>query len=573
LSHKFPFFILQKRLLFYYENNFFTSDKMQMKSIRVLCPFLIMAVFSGAQELPQRFDLRGIGDDNYVTSVKSQQGGTCWTHAVMASMESNLLRRGNWPEYESDPELDLSEYHLDWWNGFNTFYNRDFGFETEQGLQVHFGGDYRVAAAYLSRGDGAVRDRDGQSFDPAPAFRDSSYRRYYPRRIRWFTLDDSLSNMAVLKRQIMEQGAVGTCMYVGADFPLDTTNGSFYQPPSDPNDPNHAITIVGWDDSLQTPAALPGAWLCKNSWGSSWGAEWNGEGYFWISYYDKHAARHPEMGFVAFQDVEALRYDTVYCHDYHGWRDAMDIREAANVFAATGRDTVKAISFYTLADSVTANIGICGSRAAMLNREYAPSQTEFLEFRGFHTVELDSSWVTVPGDSFFVALHLDRGGQACDRSSTVPVLLDVPYIYSVPLQEGFVPSHAAPGESFYYLNGEWRDLYREDKSANFCIKALATHTVSRAVPDYPEGPYLRGLYPNPLSGTGWLDIDIPQAASLRIEVCDLRGKRVRILSERIYEAGRHGIRIDVSGLSQGLYLCILRYENHAAEALKMIVIR
>lgn len=546
---------------------------MHMRTFRTFCLLWVTSLIAAAEGLPPNFDLRGIDDENYVSSVKGQQGGTCWTHAVMASMESNLLRRGNWPEHEPDPEPNLSEYHLDWWNGFNTFYNRDIGFAPEQGLQVHYGGDYRVAAAYLSRGDGAVRDRDGQSFDPAPPYRDSSYHHYYPRRILWFALDDSLSNMAVLKRQVMEHGAAGTCMYVGTAYPIDTTNGSFYQPPSDPNEPNHAIAIVGWDDSLQTPAPLPGAWLCKNSWGSSWGAEWNGKGYFWISYYDKHAARHPEMGFISFQEVEALRYDTVYCHDYHGWRDAMDISEAANVFIAAGRDTLKAVSFYALADSVTASIGICTSRAELRDGEYVISQTEFLKYRGLYTIELDSVWLTIPGDTFFVALHLDRGGQAYDRSSTVPVLLEIPQIYTATLQEGFVPSRAAPGESLYKHNGQWRDLYRDDRSANFCIKALARHASSRVIHDYPEGPYLRGLYPNPLSGTGWLDIDIPAAASLRIEICDLQGKTVRILSERNYEAGRHGVRFDVSGLSQGLYLCILRYENHAAEALKMIVIR
>ncbi len=546
---------------------------MKQKHILTAVLLLCSGMSFSAGALPVAYDLRDAGGEDYVSGVRSQQGGTCWAHAVMASLESNLMRTDVWPANETTPEPDLAEYHLDWWNGFNTFYNQDIGYCPEQGLEVHMGGDYRVASAYLSRGDGAVRDADGQSYDTPPARDDSSYHSYYPRKILWFQLEDDGSNIALIKRQLMEHGALGTCMYVGMEFLDDSTNGSFYQPPSDPHDPNHAVAIVGWNDTVSTAAPQPGAWLCKNSWGTSWGNRWGGNGYFWISYYDKHAGRHPEMGCVSFQQVEPMRYDDVYYHDYHGWREDLDTQEAVNIFVAERRDTLVAVSFIAAADSVDYTIGVCRSRRQLNESTFVTEQSGSISFSGFYTVDLNNPVPLMKEDSFFVYLSLDRGGHAYDCSSEVPVLLNVPSVYAMTAAPARVPSRAEKNESLFRENGRWKDLQTVDTTANFCIKALVKASRFTEGAAAPEKASLTGVFPNPACREIIVDYQIPEHAVVRIDLYDLRGRKVGTFAQGSRPKGYHWLKADLSGLSSGIYICTLFSGNIPSDSRKILVIK
>lgn len=431
---------------------------------------LLFFTFNIYSQIPESFNLV---DSGFVSSVKSQQGGTCWTHGTMAAMESNLMITGKWADNGESGEPNLAEYHLDWWNGFNKHWNSDIGGQNNICLDVHQGGDYLVATAYLSRGDGAVRDLDGQSYDTPPDLYNSAYHYYYPRDVEWFTIDDSLNGIDSIKLRIMQQGAIATCMYYSSDY-IDTAY-NHYQPPTSNYLPNHSVTIVGWDDNHFVPAANKnGAWLVKNSWGSSWGLN----GYFWISYYDKWACKEPEMGAVSFYNVEPMRYDKVYYHDYHGWRATMDsTTEACNAFVCSKNQWLTGVSFFTATDEVNYKVKIFKTMQADSFTNAVEMQTGYIQKKGFHTINLDVPVKVVANDSFYVYLYLSNGGQPYDRTSLVSVLLDDTLNKSK--TPTLVPSAANPGESYYRKNGLWYDFYyyddpsSYDSTGNFCIKALA----------------------------------------------------------------------------------------------------
>ena len=71
-------------------------------------------------------------------------------------------------------------------------------------------------------------------------------------------------------------------------------------------------------------------------------------------------------------------------------------------------------------------------------------------------------------------------------------------------------------------------------------------------------------YPNPFARTTAIAYELPEPATVRLEVFDVLGRRVRTLVNGEQNAGRHDVEFAVEGLASGVYLYRLTADARTA---------
>lgn len=79
-------------------------------------------------------------------------------------------------------------------------------------------------------------------------------------------------------------------------------------------------------------------------------------------------------------------------------------------------------------------------------------------------------------------------------------------------------------------------------------------------------------YPNPFNSMTTIRYELPFVSSVRIEVYDILGRRIQILTNGYVQAGNHTVNFDASGLSSGVYFYRLQAGN-AVEAKRMVLLK
>jgi C1A family cysteine protease len=420
---------------------------------------------------PSSYDLRTQGK---VTSVKNQGNcGSCWAFATMGSVESRWLANG-YGTYDLS-ENNLKECHGFVWSGCD-------------------GGNEEIAAAYLSRDSGPV----SESADPYVDSDVPCASGLTP--VAYETDAYFLPNDAnTIKDFILNYGGVYASMYwAGASY--RASDHTYYYNGASPS--NHAVVIAGWDDNKAT-AGGTGAWIIKNSWGTSWGEN----GYFYVSYNDKKI-----LSSNAFWP-NRIGYDpnaAIYQYDYLGGTSAVRYTGYSYAyglvkFVASANLQIKKLATWISESNSTVDVYIYDDfNGSTLSNQLGSLTGQSCPYAGYYTFDLPQGISINTGNDFYIKVKYSTSNSG--RVYPLPIETAIGG-YSVPTIE--------TGKCWISLSGSpWTPIGGGTGSSwDLCIRAYTIPNTLADINVFLQGPYngsgmstgLNAILPTfqPYGGSPW----------------------------------------------------------------------
>ena len=395
--------------------------------------------------LPKDYDPRKQGKD---TGIRNQENlGVCWAFAGIAGMESYMATNG----YGIN---DLSEEHMRWWakggvNGWN--------------VGDHEGTSNLLSMGYFASGDGPKLESELKynTHNTRPSNMNTAKGTGYLASEVIFIRNNRMD----IKNAITKYGGV-VSGYGDFDEYSSKDKNAYYV---DYNiGQNHAVTVVGWDDSYSrehfTGKAKPkydGAWLVKNSWGN-----YNSEGgYFWVSYEDKTLLQAGDNYSIKKIDKSGNK---IYQLEKGGYTEYGGKNFAvANVFNFNGQNET--------IEGVTIGNTTLGSTYQIY---YAPvkkgvPQNSNLKLLASGTIN-ETGYITIPVNS--VKIPSGKGAIVVKmKNPNTATIFAEGNTENVP----WFKAKANRGESFQLVNGRFIDINTQtNDNINFSIKAITKSNVN-----------------------------------------------------------------------------------------------
>lgn len=415
-----------------------------------------------AASLPESYSLLDVDGKCYVTSVKDQGStGLCWAYSSLGACESNILMQGlELPEawLDSKGELNFSEAALGWYPFTNHLLpgdptSGDYISLEKKGLS---GGNPTIASFVLAAGIGTQLEEYAALSDWNKGYSEyQRYNSYYRMKSSDVIVRPGENTVSTVKQWMMESGAVAASFYSKGTFYDNGSSTAYYQNKYDIDRADHAILIVGWDDSYSRENFKPGmqpdadgAWLVQNSWGRDSGDD----GYFWLSY------EEPSLCELArFQMEDAVSHSAYYQYDGSVSYASVNFPAAANVFTAETDGTLSEVMF-AAASSNPQTCWYTISVYRMAEGSNDPTDGEKLctkqgtaRFGGYKNISLADRTVALKkGDRFSVILELRR-----TRSSQEPLYLSFESNASDTLERHCT---ILPGQTYISDGESWMDM-------------------------------------------------------------------------------------------------------------------